>query len=166
MAQSDLDDSPLPANDVTDNILTFPPPLERDSGATALDLVYQAAEVFTGMEDRARETEARARSLCQSAVDRLHLAEQRIDAAERARRDIIHSTGEKLQDASRALKQAQMRIEAAEQRAAAAETRALVAEAQAQEARRVLTQVEEAIRSRLLGEGIAFGAHEVLHAVA
>lgn len=144
-----------PPRDSDDNVLTFPLPFERDSGgATALELVYQAAEVFTGMEDRARDTEARARALCQSAVDRLHQAEQRIEAAERARRDIIHDAGVKLQDASRALKQAQTRVEAAERQAAAAETRALVAEAQAQEAKRVLAEVEEAIRSRLLGEGL------------
>ncbi len=144
-----------PAGESADNVLTFPLPFERDSsGATALELVYQAAEVFTGMEDRARDTEARARALCQSAVDRLHQAEQRIEAAERARRDIIHDAGVKLQDASRALKQAQTRIAAAEQQAAAAETRALLAEAQAQEAKRVLAEVEEAIRSRLLGEGL------------
>ena len=144
-----------PAGESADNVLSFPLPFDRDSGgATALELVYQAAEVFTGMEDRARDTEARARALCQSAVDRLHQAEQRIEAAERARRDIIHDAGTKLQDASRALKQAQSRVEAAEQQAAAAETRAMVAEAQAQDAKRVLAQVEEAIRSQLLGAGL------------
>ena len=83
--------------DDTDNVLNFPQAPERSSGATALELVYQAAEVFTGMEDRAREIEASARSMCQSAVERLHLAEQRIEAAERSRRDIIHDAGEKLQ---------------------------------------------------------------------
>ena len=153
-----------PASDDADNVLNFPQASERDSGATALELVYQAAEVFTGMEDRARDTEARARSLCESAIERLHLAEQRIEAAERSRRDIIHDAGEKLQDASRALKQAQLRIEAAERQAVASECRAQTAEAQAHEARRVLAQVEEAIRCRLLGEGIEIP--EPLHAVA
>jgi hypothetical protein len=164
MAQLSSSYSTRLASDDADNVLNFPQTSERDSGATALELVYQAAEVFTGMEDRARDTEARARSLCQSAVERLHLAEQRIEAAERSRRDIIHDAGEKLQDASRALKQAQLRIEAAERQAAASECRAQTAEAQAQEARRVLTQVEEAIRSRLLGEGIEF--YDTLNAVA
>jgi hypothetical protein len=164
MAQLSSSTSTRPASDDADNVLNFPQASERDSGATALELVYQAAEVFTGMEDRARDTEARARSLCESAIERLHLAEQRIEAVERSRRDIIHDAGEKLQDASRALKQAQLRIEAAERQAAASEYRAQTAEAQAHEARRVLAQVEGAIRCRLLGEGIDIP--EPLHAVA
>jgi hypothetical protein len=159
------DSRPPPADDLAANILHFAPPQPGDSGAsTALDLVYQAAEVFTGMEVHARETEARARSLCQSAVERLQLAEQRVEAAERARRDIIHDVDGKLQEASRALQQAQSRFESAEHHAAAAEARALAAETEAREARRVLAQVEEAIRSRLLGESLA--AFEPLHAVA
>ncbi len=149
-----------------DNILNFPQAAERDSGATALELVYKAAEVFTGMEDRAREIEASARSMCQSAVDRLLAAERRIEDAERARRDVIHDVGAKLQEASRALKQAQSRIDVAERQASAAEARALVAEAQAVEARRLLAQVEEAIRSRFLGEALGLDAREPLHAVA
>jgi hypothetical protein len=42
------------------NVLSFRPPLISDAGATALDLVYQAADLFRSMEERARETEARA----------------------------------------------------------------------------------------------------------
>ena len=45
----------------------------RDSGATALDLVYQAADVFRSMEEHARETEARAQSLCASALEKCEL---------------------------------------------------------------------------------------------
>jgi hypothetical protein len=44
------------------NVLSFAGPSVPDSGATALNLVYQAAEVFRSMEDQARETEARAQS--------------------------------------------------------------------------------------------------------
>src|ERR1700726_238893 len=96
-----------------ENVLSFARPLVPDSGATALNLVYQAAEVFSSMEDHARETEARAKSLCKSAVERLELAEKRVEVAERARREIINEADCKLQDASRALKQAQSRIEVA-----------------------------------------------------
>ncbi|MGB5901807.1 MAG: hypothetical protein WBH00_03060, partial [Xanthobacteraceae bacterium] len=56
-----------------------------------------------------------------------------------------------------ALSDAQARIDAANARAAAAEKRATAAEAEAQTARRLLTQVEDAIRSRLLGEDV--GVH-------
>ena len=51
--------------------------------------------------------EARAQSLCNRAVERLKLAEKRIEAAERARREIIHEADCKLQDASRALNEAE-----------------------------------------------------------
>lgn len=136
-----------------DNVLKFPAP-ERDSGATALELIYQAADLFAGIEDRARDTEARARALCANAIERLRLAEQRVEAADGARRDVIQETGRKLNDASRALKLAQERIDAAEARMQAAEARALAAEAAAQDARRALARVEAAIRSRLLGEAV------------
>jgi hypothetical protein len=121
-----------------------------DSGATALNLVYQAADVFRGMQDHARETEARAQSLCKSAVERVRFAEMRTEAAERAQRETIIEAECKLQDASRALNQAQSRIQAAEDRLTAVEFRAQAAEAEAREAKQALALVEEAIRRRLL----------------
>ena len=133
-----------------ENVLSFARPSAPDCGTTALNLVYQAAEVFSSMEDHARETEARAQSLCKSAVERLKLAEKRIESAERARREIVNEADCKLRDASRALKQAQARIEAAEDQLAAVELRAQAAEAQAREAKQALALVEEAIRRRLL----------------
>lgn len=133
-----------------ENVLSFARPLVPDSGATALNLVYEAAEIFRGMEDYARETEARAQLLCKSALERLKLAEMRTEAAERARREVITEAQCKLQDASRALKQAQSRIEAAEDRLTAMEFRAEAAEAEARETKQALAIVEEAIRRRLL----------------
>jgi hypothetical protein len=128
----------------------FARPLIPDSGTTALNLVYQAAEVFRGMEDRAQETEARAQALCKSAMERLSLAEMRTEAAERAQRELITGAECKLQDASRALRQAQSRLEEAEDRLTAVEFRAQAAEAEAREAKQALALVEEAIRRRLL----------------
>ena len=133
-----------------ENVLSFARPSVPDSGTTALNLVYQAAEVFRSMEDHARETEAHAQSLCKSALERLRHAEMRTEAAERARRELITEAECKLQDASRALKQAQSRIEAAEDRLTAVEFRAQAAEAEASEAKQALALVEEAIRRRLL----------------
>ncbi len=88
-----------------ENVLSFGRSSAPDCGATALNLVYQAAEIFSSIEDHARETEARAQSLCKSAVERLRGAEKRIETAERARLD--NEADCKLQEASRALKQAQ-----------------------------------------------------------
>jgi len=134
------------------NILTFPPQGERDGSATALDLIYQAADMFTGIEKRARDIEANARAMCQNAVDKLVDSERRVQVAEQARRDVIQDVDRRLQEVALALSDAQARIEAADARAVAAEKRATAAEAEAQTARRLLTQVEDAIRSRLLGE--------------
>ena len=133
-----------------ENAPSFARPSISDSGETALNLVYQAAEVFRSIEDQAEETEARAQALCKSALERLKLAEMRTEAAERARRELITEAECKLQDASRALAQAQSRIEAAEDRLTAVEFRAQAAEAEAREAKQALALVEEAIRQRLL----------------
>src|SRR6202158_4909369 len=113
-----------------ENVLSFAGPSVPDCGTTALNLVYQAAEVFSSMEDHARETEARAQSLCKSAVERLKLARRRIETAERERREIINEADCKLQDASRALKQAQSRIVAAEDQLTAVEFRGQAAGAE------------------------------------
>ena len=134
----------------TENVLSFAPLSKRASGATALNLVYRAAEVFSHMEDQARETEAHAQSLCRSAAEKLRVAESRIEAAERAHHETIIEAECKLQDASRALMQAQARINATEDRLTAAEFRAQAAEAEAREAKQSLALVEEAIRRRLL----------------
>jgi hypothetical protein len=133
-----------------EGILSFPSPLAPDKGATALDLVYQAADVFRDMEKHARETEARAQSLCTSAIERLRLAEGRAEAAERAQRELTVTTERKLQDACRALEQAQCCIEAQKDKLTAVELRAEVAEAEARQAKEALALVEEAIRKRLL----------------
>ena len=61
-----------------DNILSFVQSSGPAADATALGLVDQAAEVFGIIEDRARETEARAQALCEAAVKRLQQAETRI----------------------------------------------------------------------------------------
>jgi hypothetical protein len=136
--------------DRDENVLSFARSSIPDSGEKALNLVYQAAEVFRSMEDHARETEARAQALCKSAMERLKLAEMRTEAAERAQRELITEAECKLQDASRPLTQAQSRIEAAEDRLTAVEFRAQAAEAEAGEAKQALALVEEAIRRRLL----------------
>jgi hypothetical protein len=137
------------ATEGRENVLSFARLPEPDLGANALHLVYQAAEVFSDMEARARETEARAHSMCKTATERLLSAEARSEAADRARRQIITEAECKLQDASRALKQAELQITAAEDRATAAELRAQLAEAKAREAIEALALVEEAIRKRL-----------------
>jgi methionine synthase II (cobalamin-independent) len=139
-----------PSTGENENILRFAESGATDYGASALDLVNQAAEIFNGMEKQARETDARARALCASLTEKLQLAERQRDSSERARREVVDEFNGKLQDIARALQQAQSRIVQAEEKALAAEFRAQAIEAKLQKANRDLAAVEEAIRTRLL----------------
>jgi hypothetical protein len=140
-----------PAAAEPENIVSLAaPPAPKNDGATALDLVHQAAEIFKGMEDRTHEIEARARAVCDDLAEKLRIAEKQRDAAERARREVVNELNGKLQDVSQALQQAQSRIMGAEERTVAAEFRAQAAEAKLYRANQELAAVEEAIRKRLL----------------
>jgi Fe2+ transport system protein B len=136
----------LPADD--ENVVSFA--RQPAKTPTALKLVQQAAELFEGIEKQARETEARAQSLCKSAAERLQLAEKQRDAAERARHDVVNEFNGKLEDVTQALDRAQQRVVAAEDHALAAEFRAQAAEAQLYKANQELAAIEDVVRKRLL----------------
>jgi flagellar hook-basal body complex protein FliE len=138
-----------PTNE-NDNAPRAMPPRESDYSTTALDLVQQAAEVFSGMQNHARETEARAQSMYKSFAEKLRRVEDERDAAERARRDVVREMNSKLQDVTKTLQKAHARIADAEDRATAAEFRAQATETQLHKANRELAAIEEAIRTRLL----------------
>jgi chromosome segregation ATPase len=147
-----------------ENILSFVRPPAPATGADALDLVYQAAEIFNSIQNNAREIEARAHSMCKSAAERLKLAEQQTESAERSLREVVADADRKLAEASRVLTEVERRIAAAEDKATAAETRAEIAETEARKARQALALVEDAIRRRLLCAGPE--AARTLHDVA
>lgn len=130
-------DADQPADD-SDNVLNFPRGQAarrvNDSGQSALDLVYQAVELVGNLQDEARQTETRAQGLCRSAVERLRLAERRVEAAESAS------------------SLAESRLSSAAAKLSAAELRAKNAETRARELDQALSRIEEAIRTRLLGE--------------
>jgi hypothetical protein len=107
----------------------------RNDGQSAIDLVYQAAEVVGNIQNHARQTEIRAQTLCRNALEKLRFAETRTEAAENA------------------LNLADSRIASAEVRLSAAELRAKNAETRARELDQALSLIEEAIRTRLLGAG-------------
>jgi hypothetical protein len=106
----------------------------RNDGQSAIDLVYQAAEVVGNLQDHAREIETRAQTLCRGALEKLRLAERRTEAAENA------------------LNLAESRVASAEAKLSATELRAKKAEGRARELDQALTLIEDAIRSKLLGE--------------
>ena len=68
-----------PAGRRNENILSFVRPPAKAAGADALELVYQAAEIFNGIEQDAREIEARARAMCKNAAERLKQAQAAYD---------------------------------------------------------------------------------------
>jgi hypothetical protein len=120
-----------------ENVMEFPKrPIEpvRNDGQSAINLVYQAAEVVGNLQEHARQTEIRAQNLCRSAFEKLRFAEGRTEAAEKA------------------LNIAESRIAAAEARLSEAESRAKKAEDWARELNQALASIENAIRSKLLGE--------------
>ena len=121
---------------------SFNPPAEVTFLLAAI-VPFSPPQLFSSIENHARETEARAQSLCESAAERLK-------GAERARLEIINEADCKLQEAAIALKDAQSRIVAAEDKLTAVEFRAQAAELEAREAKQALGLVEEAIRRRLL----------------
>jgi chromosome segregation ATPase len=121
-----------------ENVVAFPRGRigqTRNEGQSALDLVYQAAEVVGSLQDEARQIEARAQSLCRDAIEKLRSAERRTEASQNA------------------LNIAESRIASAEARLSAAELRASKAENRARELDQALTQIEQAIKTRLLGAG-------------
>jgi hypothetical protein len=117
-----------------EKVLAFPRRTEpvRNDGQSAIDLVYQAAEVVGNLHHHAREIEIRAQTLCRTAREKLLLAERRTESAEKA------------------LNLAESRIASAEAKLSAAEHRAKNAETRAYELDQALTLIEEAIRTRLL----------------
>ena len=107
-----------------------------DQSATVLELVDQAAEVVTGIEDHARQIEARAQSLVKSALEKMQLLENQVVSA------------------AEDLRMARSRLVTAEDQLLNAEQRAEAAEARERELQHALSRIEEAIRKRLLGVGI------------
>ena len=90
-------------------MLSFVRPPVSTPGADALDLVYQAAEIFNDIENNARELEARANAMCKSAAERLQLLSNEPNLPENSLREVVADADRKLADASRALTQVELR---------------------------------------------------------
>src|SRR4051794_3829256 len=120
-----------PALDIggNQNVLSFRP-AQR---AAVLELVDQAAEVVTGIEDHARQMEARAQFLVKTAVEKLRVLEGQVESA------------------AQSLSLAQSRLATTEAQLVSAEQRAERAEARGRELEYALSRIEDAIRKHLLG---------------
>jgi chromosome segregation ATPase len=143
-----------PSVDHAQNVVQFSADTAQHRTSSALELVSQVASIIRGLQERAAETEARARSLAESALERLRQAETRINDAETARaraEDTSARLGARLQEAERELERTQARIVAAENKLADAEHQVRSAEARAIQAEKAVTQIDDAIRTQLLG---------------
>ena len=124
-------------------------------GGAALDLVYQAAEMIKGIEDRAAALEVRAKDLVTEAAERMQLAERRIltvEAERHAAEARMNQAAVRVREVEQALERAGSRIAAAEDLLSTAEMRAQTAETRASQAEQTLARIEDAIRTRLLGQ--------------
>ena len=136
-------DKPAPV-ERSNKVLQFPDasaPGPEERGQAALELVYRAAEVI-------REVEDRARNIAEDAVGKLQLANDRIQVLEAERR----AAEVRIREAEEALKRAVARIAIAEDRLVQAERLAKAADTRASEAEKALMRIEDAVRTRLLGE--------------
>jgi chromosome segregation ATPase len=154
IANSDSIDEP-------EKILRFPNvsacSIGKDDEA-ATDNVYQAAEVIWRMVERAAAVEARLRSLADGAVEKLQLANDRVQSLETERQVAearIQEAEAHIRVAEDTLKLAELRIADAERQRSQADLRAKNAETQASEVQEVFTRIErmeDEIRTRLLGQ--------------
>jgi chromosome segregation ATPase len=134
--------------DEPEKVLQFPPaPSTEDRGKAALELVHRAADVIRGVEERAAAVEAHARSLAEDAVEKLRLANDRIQSLEAERR----AAEARAQEAEDALKRAASRIAIVEDQLSRAERLTRTAETRANETEKALIRVEDAVRT-LLGQ--------------
>jgi valyl-tRNA synthetase len=125
------------------------------SGGKALDLIYHAAEVLRGIEDRASETEKHAKSIAERAIERLELAQRRLIELEMEKKAVEDSVAEahlKIQQMQETLHLERLRAKAAEDLVERTELRAEVAETDARETKNALAGIEHAIRTQLLQE--------------
>jgi chromosome segregation ATPase len=146
-----LDNAPLAGH--TQNVVQLADTTQQRT-SSALDLVSHVASMIRKLQDQAAETEARARALAESAVERLRQAETRTNDAERARaraEDTSAKLSARLQEAERELERSQARIVAAENKLADAVYQVRSAEARAIEAEKAVTQIDDAIRAQLFG---------------
>jgi hypothetical protein len=143
-----------PSGDHAHNVVQFSADNTQQRTSSALDLVSQVASIIRALQVRAAETEARARALTESALERLRQAETRINDAETARahaEDMTVGLRARLQEAVRELERTQARTIAAENKFADAEHHVRSIEARAIQAEKAVTQIDDAIRAQLLG---------------
>jgi len=143
--------------DTRQNISNFPvdaTAASRRGSSSALDLVSEAAGVMRGIQERAADSEARAKALAESALEKLQVAVSRIQTAEAARsaaQETLAKLSANLQRAEQEVARMQSRVAATERRLADAERQVRATESRAVNAEKAVSQMEDAIRTQLVG---------------
>ena len=122
----------------------------------ALSLISDAAQLISDMEERAIALQAHSDALLADAIEKLKAADERINFLEserKAAKTHIRETELKVEDLQSAVDEADSRMKAAGQWQAERSARASAT--RAEEAEKALVQVEEAIRTQLIGKRAA-----------
>jgi uncharacterized protein (DUF2384 family) len=143
------------AVDSADNVLSFksPPNSAKNPSAAALGLVYQAVELIRDADDYAAERQARAETLAKQAIEKLKIADVRVQSAESGRLAAeaeIMECSVRVQAVENVMEQTASRLATAEAQLSAAEKLVRAAEMRANEAEDALKRIEEAIRTQIL----------------
>jgi hypothetical protein len=102
-----------PSTDHAQNVVQFSADTTQQRTSSALDLVSRVASIIRELQEQATETEARARALAETALERLRQAETRTNDAETARaraEDTVARLSARLQEAERELKHTHARV--------------------------------------------------------
>ncbi len=145
-----------------ENVLSFKRPTKTamDPAATALDLVYQAADRIKNINDCSLERQACAEALVEQAIEKLKVADARVKSAElnlRAAQGenkklidrVENEFNIKMQELETLMEQTSARVMAAHAQVSAAEQRTRDAETRASEAENALRRIEEALRTQI-----------------
>ena len=142
--------------ELSERVFNFPgstPSATSKGRVAALDLVSQAVEVIKGIENHANELEKYVRSIADKAIQRLQLAEGRIEELEtelQSAQVCIREARVKIKELVESANFERSRLEAAERKMCQIEMRARTAEAQAKENANTVARIEEAIRVQIL----------------
>ena len=149
--------------DSPEKILSFKraPYPSKNPGAAVLDLVNQAAHLIEDVDNSAAARQACAEALVKQAIEKLMIADARVQAAESEVRAVNVEVKNfrdamekeisiKMQVVERLIEQANSSIAATEAERSILEQRAMNAEKRADEAENALRHIEGAIRTQIL----------------
>ena len=130
-----------------------PAKFRNESGRGSFKSYLSSTDLIRDVDDYAAERQARAETLAQQTIEKVEIAEARVQSAESGRLAAEAETKEfsnRLQEVEKVMEQTASRMAATEAQLSTAEQRAGTAELRANEAEDALKRIEEAIRTQIL----------------